>query len=68
MSSCELAGGATGNLSVHFKDIAIFNSAFLVGSPFSRLGVVGVAGAVRILIIYSSGCLKKSYVFTFVNE
>ena len=68
MSSCELAGDVTDTLHVRFKSVAIFSSAFLGGSPDSRLGVVVVSGAVRIIIIFSATCLKKSSVFTSRNE
>ena len=68
MVSCEFSGDRSGNLSVRFRIVTISKSAFLVGLPASRLGVVGVGGAVRILIISSTACLKKSSVLTFGNE
>ena len=51
VSSRKLDGDYTDNLSVRFRIVAIFNSAFLVGSPASRLDVVGIGGAVSILIL-----------------
>ena len=57
-----------GSLSVCLRIFAISKSAFLVGSPVSRLGDVGVDGAVRIPIISSAACLKKSSIFTFGSE
>ena len=68
VSSFDLKGDGTGNLSDRFKIVAISKSEFLVGSPASRLGVVVVSVEVRILIISSAACLKKSSVFTFGNE
>ena len=68
VSSCELSGYATGNISICFRLFTIFNSAFLVGYPTSRIGAVGVGGAARLLRIYYATYLKKSSVFTFGNE
>ena len=44
--------------------VAISRSAFLVGSPAWREGVVVEGGAVRIVIISVAACLKKSSSFT----
>ena len=55
-------------MSVRFRVVAIFNRIFLVVSPAYRLDVVGVGGAVRILMMSSATCLKKISVLTFRNE
>ena len=66
--SCKFAGDGTGNLSFRFIIVAISISAFLAGSPAYRIVAVVVGGAIRILIITSAACLKKSFVLTFGNK
>ena len=61
------ADDGTGNLYIRFRLVAIYNSTLLVGSPASRLGVVGVGDTVRIFIIFSAACLKKLSLLTFGN-
>ena len=68
VSSRDLEIDATGNLSARFRIFAIFNSTFLVGSPASRLGVIVFGSVVRILIILSAACCKKSSVLTLEIE
>ena len=48
------------DLSVHFRDSAISNNAFLIGSPACRLGVVVDGGQVSMSTMTPVACRKWS--------
>ena len=53
-----------GIVSAQCRYVAIFNSAFLVGSPGSKHGMLDEGGAFRVLIMSTAACQRKSSGFT----
>ena len=51
---------ADGRVSARCRLVAIFNSAFLVGSPDSKHGMLDEGGTVRMAIMHDAACRRKS--------
>ena len=53
-----------GRVSARCRHVAIFNSAFLVGSPDSKHGMLDEGGAVRMVIMSTAAYRRNSSRFT----
>ena len=60
-------GRGSGILSILFNCVANVSSALRTGSPASKLGVVVDGGAVKMVMISTAACFRKSVNFTCGN-